>query len=202
MLRRVVLGAEHAGVEAGDVDGADRLPRGLVGDVESRRQVEDLDVEALAPEPGGDRGAEPARASRDDRLHGTRITFPVELRDSISRCASAASSNGERGADDRAHAMGAPEPEEVERSLAHHLRLDAREAAEVEALHADVPPHEQRRVELLPGAAREADRERDPERPQERDRVGQELPSDRVVDDVDGVDLREPVVRDSLGGAE
>ena len=55
---------------------------------------------------------------------------------------------------------------------------------------------------LLPEAAGEADRDDDPERLQQADRVGEQLPADRVEDDVDRRDLAEPVVGDGLRGSE
>ena len=54
-LGRIGLAAEHAGVEAGDVDRPDRVPLVGVGDVEAGREVEDVDREAL-----GARAARPS----------------------------------------------------------------------------------------------------------------------------------------------
>ena len=91
---RVGRPAEHTGVETGDVDRADGVPGGGIGDVEAGRQVEDLDLEAFRPQPLDDRRADPGRTAGHQRLHGTSTTLPVERRSSIRRCASAASASG------------------------------------------------------------------------------------------------------------
>ena len=58
-LRRVGLAAEHAGVQARDLDRADGFPLVCIGDVEAGREVENLDVETLRPQAGDDAAPSP-----------------------------------------------------------------------------------------------------------------------------------------------
>ena len=56
--------SEHAGVEAGDVDRADRLPVVRLGDVEPVHDVERLDLEALGAKPRDERRSDARRRRR------------------------------------------------------------------------------------------------------------------------------------------
>ena len=88
------------------------------------------------------------------------------------------------------------------RRLADDVRPPLHQSAEVEPLHADVTPDEERGVERLPQPACEPDRDRDTERAQQSDRIGEELPADRIEDDVDRLDLGQPLVGHRLPRAE
>ena len=90
----VVAPGQHARVETREVDRADVLPRLGIGHVEAGDEVELLHVEALGTELRHDRAADSTRRSGYQRCHGISTTFPVDWRDSMRRCASAASSSG------------------------------------------------------------------------------------------------------------
>ena len=95
-----------------------------------------------------------------------------------------------------------PQAQQVERRLAHELGPELHQPAEIEALHTDVAADEVRGIDLWPRPAREADPDHDPEREDEAERVGEQLPADRVEHDVHGLELAEAVVGDGLGCSE
>jgi hypothetical protein len=73
-----VVARDDAGVQAGEVDRADVLPRRWIGHVEAVDQVQLLHLEAFRRELSHDRGSDAAGGSCDERCHGMRTTFPVD----------------------------------------------------------------------------------------------------------------------------
>src|SRR5207302_2567725 len=88
---------------------------------------------------------------------------------------------GERDlrADHRLQCPRLPEREQFPDRLPDDLGLVSQEPPEIETLHADVAPHERGRAELRPHAARKADGDERPERPQKPERALEELAADR-----------------------
>ena len=120
--------------------------------------------------------------------------MPVDLprRDQVERLVRLL--ERELGADDRVERAAPPEREQLVHLLLDELRLEAHQPTEVEALDADVPADEPRRVDLLPGAAGEADPDRDAERAQRLDARREDLAADRIEGDVDVVELADLLV--------
>src|SRR5918995_5380839 len=108
----------------------------------------------------------------------------------------------ELGADDRPDRSSLPEDEQLTHLVAHELGPEAQQPPEVEADHAEVAADEPRRVDRLPGAAGEADRDRDAERAQRAEARGEDRAADGVDRDVDVVQLADLLVRDRADRAE
>ena len=107
-----------------------------------------------------------------------------------------------RRTDDRTHLSRCPEAQKVLSRLADHVRTSLHQPSEVEPLHAHVTPDEERGVEGLPQPSGESNRHGDTKRAQQSDRIGEELSTDRIEDDVDRLDLGQSIVRHRLAGPE
>ena len=110
--------------------------------------------------------------------------MPTLRRSSTSRCASATSSKREGCADERLHRPGLPEPDDLRDRVPHDLGPVPHQPPEVEADHAEVPPHQRRRIERLPPAAGEPEPDEHAERVQRRQRPLEDVSADRIEDDV------------------
>ena len=111
---------------------------------------------------------------------------------------------GERvlGSDDGPDRAAPPERDQLTGLLLDELRLEAHQPTEVEALDADVAADEPGRVDRLPGAAREADSDRDAERPQRLQAGREDRAADRIERHVDVVELADLLVADRRLGAQ
>ena len=185
-LGRVGRAAEHAGVEAGDVDRPDVLPRLGIGDVEAGDEIERLDLEALRPQPGDERRADARRAARDERAAVDLTGRARPSRSSAARrpvCSAAVASASGKVAPtngrDRAAAHCSSSSADRRRGRA---RAGTASAARGRSPRRDVPADEQCGVDRRPGAACEPDCHDGPERPQLLERRGEELAADLVED--------------------
>ena len=95
-----------------------------------------------------------------------------------------------------------PELEQLARRRRDDVGRVAHQPAEVDALDADVPADELRRLQLGPEAARVADRHELAERAQSRDRGFEQLAADGIDHDVDPQVVGQLVVDVRLLGAE
>ena len=195
----VIARPSDAGVQEREVD-RHGLPSSRVGDVEAGGDVERLHRRALLLEAKDDGGADPRRAAGDERAteRGRLSRRAAVLDQPVGvRCL------GERElcADHGLHRAGGPQFEELPGSLDDDVGPPRHQPAEVEALDADVPAHEQRGVELLPPAARVADGDERAERREDGDARREEVAADWVHDDVRAHRLGELVVAERLFGA-
>src|SRR4051794_36840316 len=106
------------------------------------------------------------------------------------------------GADERLEGAAVPEVEQLGERLAHDLRAQRGQPAEVEAVDGDVAADEELRADVAPRAGGEADRDDRAERVQRLQRVGEDGAADRVEDVVDLDRRRELVVAVGLLRAE
>src|SRR5215204_2465222 len=108
----------------------------------------------------------------------------------------------ELGTDNRPERPAPPEGQQFVDLEPDEVGAEAHQPPEVEALDADVAADEPCRIDRLPGAAREADPDRDAERAQRLDAGGEHRAADRVEGDVDVVQLRDLVVGDGAVRAQ
>ena len=112
---------------------------------------------AFLLEQADDGGADARTRCRSRARYGTRTTLPDVLSVLDQPMGVGSLGEGILGADHRLDRAGAPELQQLARSRGHDVGTPRHQPAEVEALDADVPADEQRRVELPPPAAGVAD---------------------------------------------
>ena len=161
------------------------------------------DTISASPSAAANARPSPPLPARDQRPHGTSTTLPTLRRDSTSSCARSTSSSGSSAPTSGVNAPVCQSAEQLADRAADELRVEPQQPPEVEALHADVPADEARRVRS-PATAPPRSRARaaTPSGFSRAIALREELAADRVDDHVGLEVVGQLVVDVRLGCAE